>query len=244
MRTPLFPARPLGAGLTAGLLLWVALPAFAQDLDEEQPEASGRKRARDFEGEVVREVVRGYYLKADLGTTVYLNTHGVRPPGGGSLLSGVMSMTLGIGGEFIDKERISAAWEIDFNQGLFNGPRYEELTAIAPLLEGDIHTFAGFATVEVSGYVSRRFGIGGRAGGGAMVAPLLMGEAKYQSDVVAAWGSEAKLHQGPLPMIVAGPTIEYYTKLSHFSVGIDGDITYVIGFDLGVSPYGYLKYTF
>lgn len=220
--------------------------AFAQDLDSDsdKPESKGKREARDFETEVVREVVRGYYLKADIGTTAYLNTHGVVPPQGGSLLSGVMSLSLGLGGDFIDKERMSAAWEIDFNQGLFNGPPLEVLPAISPLLEGDIHTFSGAATIEVSAYVSRRFGIGGRAGGGVMVAPLLMGEAKYNEDIVTAWGSPAKLHEGPLPLVVGGPTIEYYTKLSHFSVGVDIDVSYVIGFDLGVSPYGYMKYTF
>jgi hypothetical protein len=44
--------------------------------------------------------------------------------------------------------------------------------------------------------------------------------------------------------VLLGPTIEYYTKLSHFSVGMDLDVTYVLNFDLGISPLGYLKYTF
>jgi hypothetical protein len=43
---------------------------------------------------------------------------------------------------------------------------------------------------------------------------------------------------------VGGPTIEYYTKLSHFSIGVDVDVYYVINFDLAVAPAGFLKYTF
>ena len=66
----------------------------------------------------------------------------------------------------------------------------------------------------------------------------------YEADVVSQFGIPANVHEGPLPMALFGPTIEYYTKLSHFSVGVDVDVTYVIGFDLGISPFGYMKYTF
>ncbi|MEQ1502400.1 MAG: adventurous gliding motility protein CglE [Myxococcota bacterium] len=234
-------------GLLAGFVVATESVAFAQDdLDEPKAtEASGRKNARDFENEVVREVVRGYYLKADIGSTIYMNTHGVVTPSGNSLLSGVMSLSLGLGGEFIDKERFSAAWELQFGQGLFNGPRSEELQLMAGSpIEGDIHTMTGTAVLEFSTYFTRRFGLGGRIGGGVLYAPLLMGRTRYEEDIVSVWGAPARLHEGPAPMIVFGPTIEYYTKLSHFSVGVDVDVTYVIGFDLGVAPLGYLKYTF
>ncbi|MEZ4234853.1 MAG: adventurous gliding motility protein CglE [Myxococcota bacterium] len=231
------PTAPL---IATALALLVSSAAQAQDDDD------ARRSARDFENEVVREVVRGFYMKADLGSTIYFNTHGVRVQGSPApLLSGVMSLELGLGADFIDRERFSAAWEVQFGQGLFNGPRVDQLPATAPFVEGDIHTFSGTAAIELSAYASRRFGIGMRAGGGVMVIPLLMGEEAYRNQIVAGWGgAEATLHQGPLPMLIFGPTIEYYTKLSHFSVGIDADASYVIGFDLGLSPYGYLKYTF
>ena len=45
-------------------------------------------------------------------------------------------------------------------------------------------------------------------------------------------------------MVLGGPTFEYYTKLSHFSVGLDADVFYAFTFDLGASVTGYLKYTF
>jgi hypothetical protein len=227
------------------LALATSVPAFAQDEEGEgEGDDGARRSARDFEGEVVREVVRGFYMKANIGSTVYFNTHNVRVQGSTApLLSGVMSLELGIGSEFIDQERFSAAWEVQFGQGLFNGPRIDQITLVAPLLQGDIHTFSATGAVEMSTYVSRRLGLGLRAGGGVMVIPLLMGEEGYQ-EIVAGWGAVARLHEGPMPMVLFGPTLEYYTKLSHFSVGIDVDATYVIGFDLGVSPFGYLKYTF
>lgn len=240
-RSPFTPLR-LAAGALGLALAFGSSPASAQD-----DEGEGRRSARDFEGEVVREVVRGFYLKANIGSTVYFNTHGVRVEGTTApLLAGVMALELGIGSEFIDRERFSAAWEVQFGQGLFNGPRIDQVPFVAPLLQGDVHTFSGTGAIELSGYASRRFGLGVRAGGGVMFIPLLMGEEGYASEVVAKhWGgTAAALHQGPLPLVLFGPTIEYYTKLSHFSVGVDVDLTYVIGFDLGVSPYGYLKYTF
>ena len=52
------------------------------------------------------------------------------------------------------------------------------------------------------------------------------------------------VHRNVHPLVYAGPTLEYYTKLSHFSVGIDADVSYALGFDLGVAGTGYLKYTF
>jgi len=43
---------------------------------------------------------------------------------------------------------------------------------------------------------------------------------------------------------MGGLTFEYYTKLSHFSVGADIDAMYIVNFDLGISPTAYLKYSF
>jgi hypothetical protein len=239
----LFSVSRLAVPLLAGLL---ALPMGAHAQDEEEGEAASRRSARNADSEVIREVVKGFYFKADIGSTMYLNSHGlVRTQG--ALLSGVLALGLGLGSEFIDRERFSAAWEVQVGQGLFNGPLLDEVVAVQstrPLVQGDIHTFTGTAAVELSTYFSRRFSLGARAGGGVLMAPLLMADAGYQEELVNPWGRSATLHDGPAPLILFGPTIEYYTKLSHFSVGADVDITYVLGFDVGISPLGYLKYTF
>jgi hypothetical protein len=224
-------------------LLALSQGALAQD---EDGEAASRRSARTSDNEVVREIVKGFYFKSDIGSTIYLNSHGlVRTQG--ALLSGVLSLGLGLGSEFIDRERFSAAWEIQVGQGLFNGPLLDEVVAVQstrPLVQGDIHTFTGTGVIELSTYFSRRFSLGARVGGGVLVAPLLMDNAGYQEELVNPWTRTASLHDGPAPLVLVGPTIEYYTKLSHFSVGADVDITYVLGFDLGISPLGYLKYTF
>ena len=68
----------------------------------------------------------------------------------------------------------------------------------------------------------------------------------YQEDVVLdTWGGIApNYHETPHPVVLFGPGFEYYTKLSHFSVGLDTDVFYAINFDLGMNIAGYMKYTF
>jgi hypothetical protein len=218
------------------LLLLVSLPAVAQSESGDDRNAAAQNQA------LVREVVRGYYFVANVGSVIYTNTHGYGGEGG--LLSPVIATGLAVGSDFIDKERLSFAWQASFQQGLFNGPREEELADLPPFVEGDIHTFAGVGSVEASFYPTRRLGLGLRVGGGFMVIPLLMDQEIYQETIVSVWGSPATLHENPLGMIVGTPTLEYYTKLSHFSVGVDVELSYVFEFDFGIAPSGYLKYTF
>jgi hypothetical protein len=73
-----------------------------------------------------------------------------------------------------------------------------------------------------------------------------MNEQYYNELIVPVTGGiPASAHKGPQPTIRGGATIEYYTKLSHFSVGADVDALFVIGsIGFGISPVGYLKYTF
>ena len=220
--------------LTLALALGAPL-AHAQDLDED----SSRKNRRDFDNEVVREVVRGVYLKAGAGSSQFIASYA-------GLIRPVVGMNIAVGQDFIDRERMSIAWEIDLMQSLHNGPKFEELSALPGVVQGDIHTFGGIAFIEASAYVTRRFGLGIRAGGGVTMAPILMEPTAYENDVVIGqWGGlPGVAHSGPLPTFGGGPTIEYYTKLSHFSVGADIDVLYMLNLDLALTPAGYLKYTF
>jgi len=224
-------------------VLALPLPALAQDsggdLDAPSKDtASGsKKHARTFDEGVVREVVRGYYVKSSIGSASLISLTGPVP------LSGVMGLGIGLGDDFIDRERFSAAWEAQFVQGLFNGPAAEEVALDPAVVQGDIHTFSGTAVLEFSGYVSRRTGFGARVGGGVMYVPVLITQDKYQA-LESGWGTPAVLQTGPLPIAQAGGTFEYYTKLSHFSLGADVDAQFVIPIALGINANGYLKYTF
>lgn len=232
--------------IIAVLVVGVASPAAwaqVQDLDNDSKSAK-KTRARDFETAIVREVERGTYLKAGIGTQQYIGTFGgiVRP---------VIGTAIAVGSDVVDNENLSVAVEFGLTQSLQNGPKFDELSALPPqnFIQGDIHTFATVLLGEVSFYPTKRFGLGIRAGGGVMFVPTLMdAEAYNQTVVIETWGladgAGSPIHQGPLPTIVGGPTIEYYTKLSHFSIGVDVDVYYVINFDLAVAPAGFLKYTF
>jgi hypothetical protein len=210
--------------------------AFAQDRD------TSKNAAQQAQSEVAREVVRGYFLKSNIGGSRYFMSYA-------PLMRSVMNLSLSVGSDFVDNERTSMSWEVMFRQGLFNGPKFDQLSTpeVVGRIQGDVHTFEGVAFFEFSGYVNRRLGIGIKAGGGVMMLPLLMEESAYQEFVVdGMWGGNpAAVHASPLPLVGGGPTIEYYTKLSHFSVGVEADVDFVIGLnDLVIHPSGFLKYTF
>jgi len=189
--------------------------------------------------EVVREVVRGFYAKADVGGTGYVLYHN-------GLVNWGTALALCFGDDFVDSDRKSIAWEITYEQGVHSGVPWDaEVGVVSPLqaTQGDIRSFIGMANVEYSVYPTRRFGIGARLGAGVMLLPLLMNSQYYQADVEPSLG-DLTVHKTPHPLAFAGPTFEYYTKLSHFSVGADLDVMYALGFDLGIDAKGYLKYTF
>lgn len=207
-----------------------------QDLDSKK---SSKKKAK--KRQQVREVVRGLYVKSNIGMNMFFGQRaGILEPG--------TALSLSLGMDFLDKEKSSAAFEVFFHQSLNNGRRWDQQDpASGPnvLIQGDIHTYTGGLALEYSFYPGRRIGLGARVGGGVGFAPLLMNKEYYQSEVVPAWGGQVPgVHQGVLPYILVGPTVEYYTKLSHFSFGLDASFVMYIGLDLGADITGFLKYTF
>lgn len=230
--------------LLASLSLTALVPcaALAQDdygdLDGDEPtkKATTKQRKRPE----VREITRGFYAKSNVGGSLYLgNFAGVVNPG--------TNVALGVGQDFVDQERMSAAWEVGFNQGIHNGMSFEEQAAQGgPFIQGDLRTYSFTAAFEYSFYPTRRLGIGLRAGGGILFSPLLMDDQAFADDVVAgAWGgNNPGYHDAPHPLGMGGPTFEYYTKLSHFSVGGEADVFYAVNFNLGMNVTGFLKYTF
>lgn len=252
-------SNPLVALATvASLALGALAPAaMAQGLDfDESQGRSKRDRSLDFSDEVVREIVRGVYVKAAGGSTIYLMDRA------SPILRPGTTINFTVGQDVVDKPKLSAAWEVTIYQALHNGLEYErqgallQEGAIGPnrLIQGNSHNIALLVGGEVSGYVTRRFGIGGRLGGGVMISPLLMNRTAYDTRVIGTggtspgeWGgpqNRPTVHERPLPVVYAGPTFEYYTKLSHFSLGIDIDAMFAIGMDLGIVGTGYFKYTF
>ena len=232
-------------GLLSLLALSAAPAASAQTYEEYEAEEQGEKPKKT---RAVREIVKGTYAKTNVGASLYLGQYSswIRPG---------TSIALAVGQDFMDTETMSMAWEASFFQGINNGTDYEEQAANGCVengtcIQGDLRTYTLVGIYEISFYPSRRVGIGLRAGGGMLFSPLLMNEKYYAEEVVGdttagAWrGQRPSVHDQPHPVVLGGPTLEYYTKLSHFSAGIDTDIFYAVGFDLGLSATGTLKYTF
>ena len=213
--------------------------AFAQD--DEDPSAPSKESARArAEEKPVREIVKGFYADAAVGGAMFLGQlRGTVDPGTFS--------SLAIGQDFVDSEKLSMAWEVGFSQGVHNGLGYDVQGQVGgPYIEGDIRTYLATGGLEASFYPARRLGVGIKAGGGVLFAPLLMVDEYYQTEVVSkAWhGADGGFHNGPHPLVRAGPTFEYYTKLAHFSIGADVNFFYALTFDFGADFTGYMKYTF
>lgn len=224
---------------------FVSMDASAQtyeDLDGADEPRARKKKSK--QNEVVREIVKGTYAKANVGTAMYLGTFA-------PIVSAGTSLGMAVGQDFLDHEALSMAWEIGFFQGIHNAATYQDQAEMGcfetgTCIQGDLRTYTIVGLVEASWYPTRRIGLGVRAGGGLLFAPLLMNEEAYQTEVVeGTWqGFRPDYHEQPHPVVMGGPTIEYYTKLSHLSFGVDTDIFYAVNFDLGMSITGAIKYTF
>lgn len=251
------PSHLLLAAALAVPALAVSSTAHAQDdyEDLDNPEEGSKKKAKkqrksrqQLTDGPVKEITKGTYAKSSVGGALYLGNFA-------GFVNAGTSVGLSVGHEFYDQERLSMGVEAMFFQGIHNGCYYELQAAAecpnapgqpGPLIQGDLRTYTLAAVYEVSMYPARRFGLGLRAGGGVLFSPLLMNEQYFNEEVVSdAWGGQNPgYHGAPHPVVMGGPTFEYYTKLSHFSVGLDADVFYAINFDLGTSVTGYLKYTF
>lgn len=217
----------------------------AQGLDDtEEVKVKKKKKVKKVEFDRdVREIERGMYSKANVGATIYVLNHP------GPFTAPVNSIALSIGDDFVDRESLSMAWEVSFLQTVHNGASYDQQPgniAVNNYFQGDTRGFALLGAYEFSKYPTRRLGIGFRVMSGVMGMPVLMHEASFDTLVVGqSWGLTASPnHRKVYIPVGGGPTIEYYTKLAHFSVGTDIDILYIVGWDLGIQPTAYLKYTF
>ena len=122
--------------LSALIALAIAAPALvapvvanAQDVididsGDEDPKKAKKNRAVVGSDEIVREIERGWYLKANAGMATYLLTYGAQP-GGGSLIRPGSVVAISVGNDFVDEPNRSMAWDLQFYQGVHNGMPWE-----------------------------------------------------------------------------------------------------------------------
>jgi hypothetical protein len=221
-------------------------PAAAVDIEDIDSDSSSKKKKKQdaviSSAEIIREIERGWYFKAGAGVADYLDRFGRTLD-----LGSVVAVT--VGNDFVDEPNRSMSYEFTFQQGVHNGMPFAEqpFRNVPPNsnIQGDTRTFSLLAAYRFAAYPGRRVGVGFQVGGGIMFAPLLIEKGEFETRVVQAWGgNRPRVHEQPHFPVFGGPTFEYYTKLSHFSIGVDTDITYAFGFDLGFNARGYMKYTF
>lgn len=207
----------------SGASLMAADVASAQDIDNlDEPQGKKKKDKKKKEqavvasDEIVREIERGLFIKANAGMSAWLLRYGAQPGNVGSLIRPGSTVALTLGQDFVDEPNRSMAWELILHQGVHNGMDYREQAALAregivsqaDFVQGDTRTFSLMAAYEFSAYPSRRLGVGFRAGAGVMLTPLLMHSQLYTTEVEGdTWGTRSTFQSSPhIPVFAARPS--------------------------------------
>jgi hypothetical protein len=199
---------------------------------------SGRASAGTDDDGMIRPIERGVYVKASLGSTSYLHNFddGILRPG--------RTLGFAVGDDFVKRDDHSVSWEIGLAQATHQGLNWQAAAAagIPPesWVAGDVMTFAAAAGVGYTFHPFARLGIGVHGSAGTLIVPK---PAELLSDM-GPWPPVDDAGSAVHALVQAGPTIAYDTRLTHFSVGADLDLSDAPGFDLRFSATGYAKYTF
>jgi hypothetical protein len=228
----------------------------ASDIDEPddvEPERrqGTRKKKRKRR---VREVVKGAYLKINIGPQFWL------PPISSVTSTSATELDFSFGYDLIDRLPFTLTVEGSFTTLVANGTGVNDENAfntllalgIPPTIQGDFRLYGGTVNLRFGpnfgGKKTKRGNISIQVGGGGGYSPALID----LSDpvVVNRMNANGKgyLMQGRfLGLITPGIGIEYYTKLSHFSLGLDVDANIILGgpsVAIGVGLNFFAKYTF
>lgn len=189
-----------------------------------------------------REVVKGFFVKINLGPNIWL------PPISTWTNTTGTAMDFSVGYDIIDKLNFTLSVEGSFNQLLTNGIGVSDSshTDIGPPspIQGDFRVLAGTAALRIGP------NFGGRKIKRANLSFIIGGGVGNSPQMVETWadnGYDGILQGRVLGLVTPGVGIEYYTKLSHFSLGLDVDYNLIIGgpvIAMGVAADFFVKYTF
>jgi hypothetical protein len=209
-----------------GLTLGGSLPVAAQgipsaaDAPREGEEIRGNTKVAE-----IREVERGVYVGVNAGMNYYFPIEGA---GFVTLNEGWLTpgsrMEVRVGYDLLNNVQVEGFLLANFNTGTINGQRLAE-----GKLTGDIAHFAPGIAARFAFVTTDRIFAYGRAG---------LGYALWFPQELAA-NSFGSLHTE----VALG--VEYYTRLRHISVGIEGAMQALLFPNaFGVQIYPTLKYTF
>ncbi|MBJ93330.1 MAG: hypothetical protein CMP23_02520 [Rickettsiales bacterium] len=204
-----------------------------------------------------REVVKGAYAKINIGPLFWLgDIKGDNVSRTGTAASGT-EIDFSFGYDIVDTLGFTLAVEGSFFQVITNGTGISEdandRLGLPSVIQGDFRIFGAIAAVRagpnLGGKRVKRLNISGHVGGGVGYSPPLVD--LESPTIVGRINSEyGGILQGrPLGLVQGGVGIEYYTKLSHFSLGLDVDFNVVIGggaplIGMGLATNIFVKYTF
>lgn len=229
------------AACLAGLAVTVAAPAgnaYAQDEFEEEERSRSPRQKRS----TAREVHHGAYLKATFGTVGWFGSLG-------AVTSFGTAASFEFGYDVMDRLGMTLSITGTFYQGINNGLSAEEVqangipVASANITQGDFRSIGGLVGARLGFNPGkrkvRRWTVAVDLKAGVYFSPALRDQGDFSAGL---------LQQSPGAMILPGIGIEHFTRLSHFSFGVDLHVPLVVGtpagFVAGLDVTPFLKYTF
>ena len=225
-----------------GFAASVVLPTEAQarrgDDDELFEEGSSRSSGRRGRAPVAREVVHGFYLKTSYGTVLWFGDLGANSSPG-------TSASFELGYDVLDQLGMTLSITGTFFQGINNGITADPEEGGTGVTQGDFRSIGGLVGARLGFNPGkrkvRRWTIAVIMKGGVYFSPTLREEGDALLQPIA-------LQRSPGGLIQPGIGFEHFTRLSHFSLGVDVHIPLIVGtpagFIAGVDITGFLKYTF
>lgn len=189
----------------------------------------------------VPEIVKGFHIGADFGVIDYLgvlkNKAGIQPYGKTFYWGPITRLTIGV--DAIKKTRFNLSIQGTFWQNINRGtPSYTSDGYVIQRSSNSIAFVVGAKPAISLGY-TKRWVVHLNTTAGIS---LFSGSGSISGD-----GEYIPLDEKEVfPVIALGAGIEYYSRLSHFSINLlEANAVYALGQDIGLSihPIG-LKYTF
>lgn len=202
--------------------------------EDEFEEEDTRRRSRGSRKPVAREVVHGAYIKATFGSLGWF------PPLGAESSFGTAA-GFEFGYDVVDKLGATVSINATFYQGINNGISVND--GGSGITQGDFRSIGGLVGARIGLNPGkrkvRRWAIAFDVKGGIYVSPKLREPGAYDAGLLqASLGG----------LVLPGIGIEHFSRLSHFSLGVDVHVPLIVGtglgFAAGIDITPFFKYTF
>jgi hypothetical protein len=184
------------------------------------PAAAGAQASESEEGP--REIVHGLYAKAHVGYQLWVGT---------PYVSYGPQFMFGAGYDFLDQLSYTVSAEANLLMGTINGISGSQagVPGDSPV-QGDFQSIGGIVAVRgaynLGGTEIKRLSLYARAGGGVWYSPEARGAEDDDNPINGI--TLQTPHGAPKPTIAGALGAEYFTRLAHFSLGIEAQMLGII----------------